>query len=222
MSLINGTRSGCKDVFRAFMVQHASYEGNLEIPCIAPIKETPEKLISFSKSISSKEFDAWVHPYEDDASLERLWNNPKKYLPILKRYKGVITPDFSLYRDMPLVMQQWNLYRSQAFGTWLQDEGLSVIPNVRWGDERTFNACTLGKPKNSTIAIGSHGCIKSLRDREFFVRGLDYVVTTLQPKMIVVYGTAPESIFGKYEDAGIQIIQFDSDFMIAHRKRKVR
>ena len=27
-----------------------------------------------------------------------------------------------------------------------------------------------------------------------------------------------DAIFGKYKDAGIRILQFDSDYMIAHRK----
>lgn len=37
------------------------------------------------------------------------------------------------------------------------------------------------------------------------------VAERLQPKVIVVYGSAPEDIFGKYRKAGIEIVQFDSD-----------
>ena len=120
MSQKNCTRSGCKDVFHAFMVQNASYEGTLEMPKIALEPTLPSKMIPFSKAISGTDFEAWVHFYEDDAAFERLWNAPRKYLPILKRYKGVIAPDFSLYRDMPLVMQQWNIYRSHAVAVWLR------------------------------------------------------------------------------------------------------
>lgn len=122
-----------------------------------------------------------MHFYEDDASFERLWNNPQKYIPILKKYKGVITPDFSDYRDMPLVMQQWNTYRNRAIGCRLQDNGIPTIANVRWGDKRTFPFCCAGTPKNSIIAIGSHGCIKLLQKRPYFINGLDYSVKTLQP-----------------------------------------
>lgn len=218
MSQINSARSGCKDVFHAFMVQNATYDGKLEIPRIAPEIAAPKKLISFSKAISGTDYDAWVHFYEDDASFERLWNRPFKYLPILKRYKGVIAPDFSLYRDMPLVMQHWNIYRSHAVAVWLQSEGVPVISNVRWGDERTYDVCCCGVPKGATIAVGSHGCIKLLQDREFFVNGLNHVVSTINPKTIVVYGTAPDAVFGKYKDVGIRVLQFDSDYMIAHRK----
>ena len=106
MSKLNGTRGGCKDVFHAFLVKNAEYDGNIEIPKIKVSQDIPEKAILFSKAVRSTDFSSWVCFYEDDASFERIWNNPNKYLPILKKFKGVISPDFSLYRDMPLVMQE--------------------------------------------------------------------------------------------------------------------
>ncbi len=218
MSKINSTRSGCRDVFRAFLVKDATYDGDLEIPRIMHESSTPNKLILFSKALKSSDHDCWVCFYEDDAAFERLWNNPNRYLPILKQYNGCISPDFSLYRDMPLVMQQWNIYRSRAIGHWLQQNGISVIANVRWGDERTFEICCDGVPKGATIAVGSHGCIKIRSEREFFARGLEHAVEKLSPKTIIVYGAAPDYVFGKYRQAGIEILQFDSEHMTAHRK----
>ena len=218
MSKENGTRGGCKDVFRAFLVKNAHYEGEFEIPRIKAEQAHPSKLVSFSKALSRTDYDAWVHFYEDDANFERLWNHPNKYLPILRHYPGVITPDFSVYRDMPLVMQYWNIYRSRALGHWLQENGVSVITNVRWGDLRTYDLCCTGVPTNAIVAIGSHGCVKLLQERSHFEQGLAYVVDRLKPKAIVVYGTAPQSVFSKYKEAGIEILQFDSDYMVAHRK----
>ncbi len=119
---------------------------------------------------------------------------------------------------MPLVMQFWNIFRGRAIGHWLQESGISIIPNVRWGDERTYEACCLGVPKNSIIAVGSHGCIKLLEEKRQFAKGLDHVVRRLGPKTIVVYGTVPESIFGKYKASGIRVLKFESDYMVAHRK----
>lgn len=185
MSKENSTRSGCKDVFHAFLVKNAQFDTELEIPCIKPESSIPQKLIPFSKAVGGTDYDCFVHFYEDDANFERLWNNPQKYLPILQKYKGVITPDFSLYRDMPLVMQQWNTYRSRAVGHWLQENGIPTIANVRWGDERTYDLCCAGVPKNSIIAVGSHGCIKLLQERPYFINGLDYAVQTLRPKIIL-------------------------------------
>lgn len=106
MSAQNCTRSGCRDVFHAFLVKNAQYDGDLEIPCIKPETKIPIRLISFSKALHIADHESWVHFYEDDSAFERIWNKPNMYLSILKRFVGVITPDFSLYRDMPLVMQQ--------------------------------------------------------------------------------------------------------------------
>lgn len=218
MAQMNNMRSGCKDVFHAFLVENAHYAGELEIPCIEQESGLPDRLIPFSKAVGGTDYGAWIHFYEDDVVFERLWNDPKRYLPIMSRYQGIITPDFSLYRDMPLVMQNWNLYRSRAIGHWAQENGIPVIANVRWGDERTYNTCCLGIPHHATIAVGSHGCMKLARERAYFSRGMDYVVEVLVPKTIIVYGTAPDEVFRKYKDAGIKILQFDSDCMASHRK----
>ena len=172
---------------------------------------------SFSKAISSTDYDCWVHFYEDDVNFERIWNNPQKYLPILKRFKGVISPDFSLYRDMPLVMQQWNIYRSRAIAHYLQSNGVDVIPNIRYADSRTFNSSCIGIEKNVVIAVGSHGCIKCKEDKKHFVAGLDFVVNTLQPSAIVVYGSAPDYIFEKYKETGISVVPFASEFHLSRK-----
>ena len=220
MTHLNSVRSGCRDVFRAFLVKNAKYEGVIEIPILDGTDSKPKKVILFSKALKSKDYDCWVLFYEDDGNFERIWNNPKKYLPILRKFKGVICPDFSLYRDMPLIMQLWNIYRSHAIGRWLQDNGVDVIANVRFGDERTYEACCYGVPHNGIIAVGSHGCIRYKEEKEYFAKGLDYVVKHLAPKTIIVYGTAPDDIFGKYKEKGIEILQFDSDYAINVGRRE--
>ena len=213
MSKENCTRSGCKDVFHAFLVKNATYDSPLEIPCLKAEMQKPNKLIAFSKAIRSKDHDAWVHFYEDDAAFERLWNRPKTYLPILKKFSGIISPDFSVYRDMPLVMQQWNIYRNRAIGFWLQENGMPVIPNIRFGDDRTYGLSCAGVTKYGVISIGSHGCMKL----KYFINGLKYVIDTLEPQALVVYGAAPDEVFASYKKIGIEILQFDSDFMQSRR-----
>ena len=136
----------------------------------------------------------------------------KKYLEKIKRFKGVISPDFSIYRNMPLGMQIWNTYRNRALAAWLQSEGIELIPNVRWNDERTYLFCFDGVEKEKTVAIGTHGCIKKKDDKEYFKKGLAQMVKMLSPQNIIVYGAAPDAIFKPYKDMGINIIPFESDF----------
>lgn len=130
----------------------------------------------------------------------------------IKNFSGVISPDFSLYRNMPLVMQMWNTYRGRAIARWLSENGIEVIPNIRWGDERTYDFCFDGIEKNSIVAVGSHGAIKAKEDRRYFKKGLDEMITRLSPGTIIVYGAAPDDIFKPYSDKGIKIIAFESEF----------
>ena len=218
MSKLKSDMKSCKDVFNAFLVTLATYAGIFEFPVIQPTDRIPNRLIPFSKAVGSKDFDQWVHFYEFDYLFERVWRDPRRYLPILRRFNGVILPDFSVYRDMPLVMQLWNIYRSRAIGFWLQANGVEVIVNVRWGDLRTYRVCCDGAPKGGVIAVGTVGAVRSTEDRLFFAEGLAVVARRLNPKAIVVYGSAPEEIFDRYREAGIEIVQFASETSCAHKE----
>lgn len=217
MSRVNSQRKSCKDIFNAFLVSEAKYDGLFEFPRIMPTYEIPNRLISFSKASSCRDYNQWVHFYEDDHLFERLWRNPQNYVELLRRFNGVILPDFSLYRDMPFAMQLWNIYRSRAIGCWLQRHGIKAIPNVRFGDYRTYKVCCDGLAERSVIAVGSHGTMRNPIDRKIFLNGVDAIVKRLRPATIVVYGTAPEKYFDKYREAGIRIIVFESEFAASHR-----
>lgn len=209
-----------RDVFKSFLNENFDYSGFLELPIIQTSDKIPNKLVSFSRAMSKswKDFDCWVHFYEHDEKFERIWSNPKHYLNKLKKFKGIISPDFSLYRNMPLVMQMWNTYRGRALAAWLNSNGVSVIPNVRFNDIRTYLFCFDGIEPDKTIALGSHGCIKGKSDKEFFKKGLAETVSRLKPKNIVVYGATPDNIFKPFKDMGINIISFESEFSKSRRK----
>lgn len=108
-------------------------------------------------------------------------------------------------------MQMWNTYKGRAIAAWLQDNGIEVIPNVRWNDERTFDFCFDGIERNSTVSIGTHGCIGNKADRTYFKNGLAKMVGVLNPKNIIVYGRNPDDIFAEYKNRGINIIAFESE-----------
>lgn len=209
----------CKDVYKSYLVENAFYDGKYEIPKINGINNVnPRNLILYSDRNSSISKEDFICFYEDDYKINFLWNNPKKYIAILSKYGGVITPDYSLYRDMPLAMQIWNIYRSRALGYFLQYNGIKVIPNVRFSDERTYDIACFGIEKNSTIALGTHGLMKIKKEKELFKVGLDYIINKLTPKTIIVYGTTPEEVFGKYKERGIKILSYRSKISRIHSR----
>lgn len=216
--LFKESKKGCRDCYHAYLVKTAIYAGDDEMPCIKTCESLPEKIIAFSKAIQSQDNDQWIHFYEHDSKIESIWNNPKRYLPMLKRHAGVISPDFSVYCDMPLVQQKWNIYRGRAIANWMVQNGIDVIPNIRWGDERTYESCCEGIEKSKTIAVGTHGCIKTIEEKKLFIRGFDYVINKLEPKNIVVYGRMPDKIFCLAKMHNIDLLHFDSEFALSHKK----
>ena len=71
-------------------------------PILEPLKDFhyPRrgiKLLPFNFAMSNKDTDYFIHFFLQDYQFNRIWNNPSKYIEILKRYKGIIMPDFSLY-----------------------------------------------------------------------------------------------------------------------------
>ena len=109
-------------------------------------------------------------------------------------------------------MQMWNTYRGRAIAVWLQNNGVEIIPNVRFNDERTYEFCFDGIEKFKTVAVGTHGCIKNRIDKDYFKDGLAEMVKRLSPRTIIVYGSAPDDIFKKYRDMVINIKPFESEF----------
>ena len=205
MSKENGKRGGCVDVFHASLLANVQYSGEYDFPVIKQEKRIPRRMITFSKAVKEKtDFHQWVCFYEDDFLFERLWNQPTRYLATLQRFDGVITPDFSVYYDMPYSMQVWNIFRSRTIGAWLQQQGVRVIPNIRFGDQRSFACCCDGISRHGVIAIGSLGCLKTKDYREVFERGVLFVAEKLLPETIVFYGSEPKCC-GQLKEKGINV-----------------
>lgn len=99
-----------------------------------------------------------LHFFVDDYQFERVWNHPHWYVnEFKKRHPIVFSPDFSIFRDCPIVMQRWNTYRARWTCRWYQEQGVSMFPSVTWGDRKSFDFAFLGIPKGSVVATSSIG-----------------------------------------------------------------
>lgn len=199
------------DVFKTFLLEKVDMCGFYEFPCIKKEILIPNKLIPFSKIFKTNDFNQWVHFYEKDYKFNRIWNQPNRYLAILKKFNGIIEPDFSIYRNLPLAIQIYNVFKNRSLASWYQNNGIHVIPNIRFGDTRSISFFCDGVEKNGVIAIGTLGVIKNKINRNYLIEGLYYANLILRPKIIIVYGTAPNEIFNAYKKNGIKIIQFKSE-----------
>lgn len=197
------------DGFNSKLIETAFFDGVLEIPVLEAPKEilVPSVAIPFSKrkKLSNPNEEMLVF-YEHDPEFRDFISIPQNYMEEMKDIRFFSTPDCSLYRDMPLWEQLANIGVSRSVGFYLQQQGKYVIPNVRWGDERTYTNQIFGVapafsgiPQNSIVSIGTFGCCQKKEDKYFLEAGLDAMLTELTPKDIIVYGSYNQRIFGKYE-----------------------
>ncbi len=189
---------------RISLVETAFFDGDFEIPHInAPDQIIiPEGMIPFTKREKSPDYSDFVCFYEHDINFREVLTNTEDYVTDLKRLPGVITPDCSVYIDAPFCVQLTNIYLSRAIGFYLKNQGINVIPNIRWGDERTYTTqvfrdkvAFLGVDKHSIVSIGTYGQIKSTESKRYFREGLVSMLEELEPEVVLVYGAMPGSIF---------------------------
>ena len=166
-------------------------EGQLNMPMIKPIamdvSNTP--LVGFNYAMTEKKpEDKILHFFLDDYQFDRVWNNPDAYLNVLRRFKAVVSPDFSLYLDFPIVLQHYNNYRRQWCGAYWQDNDINVIPTVRWSDESSFEWCFDGIPKHALVCISTVGGFKEKQVTEYWLKGYRKALEVLEPSHILFYG----------------------------------
>ena len=144
--------------------------------------------------------DYIAHFYYDDFKFIQAWRDPDKYIDKLRKFKAVVSPDFSLYTDFPRTLQILSCYRRQWVGAYWQMQGLDVIPDVVWGDEESFAYCFEGIPKNSTVAVSTVG-VKNDKywngtEGELFRAGYAEMLRRLEPSTILFYGDMIEGLEG--------------------------
>ena len=174
-------------------------EGKYQMPIIEPEHHVPSSLIGFNYALSSGDTSAGIHFYVDDYQFERVWNDPQKYIEVLRDYDCVLTPDFSLYLDMPIAMKLWNVFRSRLIGQMCQDAGLIVIPTVSWAEKETFEFCFDGLPVGAVLSISTIGVKNSPEAMQIWRDGVDELIKRKKPKALLIYGGAVDYDYGDIE-----------------------
>lgn len=151
------------------------------------------KLIGYDKISQCKDYDSIVHFFLDDYRFESIYNNPEKKLETLKQYKAVLTPDFSMFTEMPIALQLFSAFKNRWVGAYLQEQGISVIPTVRWGDLTSFNFCFDGIEKGSNVAVSTIG---SKKEKSHFMLGYNEMLSRIKPSKIICYGKPFEEMKG--------------------------
>lgn len=181
-------KTGCENYFKAkfhsdnkWGIATLNKIDKINLTNIEPI---PFNYVKTTKDLSNK----LIHFFIDDYQFERLWNSPVKYINMLKKAKYVLTPDFSLYRDMDIAIQLYNTYKNRWVGAYLQSEGIKVIPTVSWSTKESYDFCFDGIEKNGTVAISTYGIAKDKEAKELFYNGYQEMKKRLSPSLTLCYG----------------------------------
>lgn len=137
-----------------------------------------------------------VQMYVDDYRINRLWATPKRYIDGLRRAGAVLTPDYSIYVDVPEALGIYNHYRKHWVGAYWQQCGINVIPSICWGDKKTFEWCFDGEPHGGVVSVSSVGTQKNAETKKAFMRGYDAMLERLEPKAILFFGGVPAEARG--------------------------
>lgn len=171
------------------------------IPVMQPTQVTGDKMLRFMDFNDIWNHQDYIaHFYYDDYKFISAWREPDKYLDKLRRFKAVVSPDFSLYTDFPRALQILSCYRRQWCGAYWQHKGIDVIPDVVWGDKESFAYCFDGIPKHSTVAVSTVGVARdktwNAKEDSLFKAGYDEMLARLEPTTIMFYGDMLDGLEG--------------------------
>jgi hypothetical protein len=120
----------------------------------------------------------------NDKRFQQVGTRPWAYVRWLLQYLQVLSPDFSCFADME-PMEQWAaIFLSRLVGRFWQDNKLSVIPTVTWGDLKTFEFAFKGIPVGSIVAISTMGAHTNYAA---FMEGFKELCLQVQPSLVICY-----------------------------------
>ena len=162
---------------------------------------------NYCKSYEARNLDSadvGIHFFLDDYQFDRLWNRPAEYLDLLRKFKFVCSPDFSLFTDHPKAVQIWNHYKKHWLGAYWRSLGLMVIPTICWSDASSFEWCFDGEPVGSVVAVSTKGTQKDTKARELFYAGYCQMLKRLTPKTVLLFGKNPGALDGNVVEMGYE------------------
>lgn len=197
------------------------YDGPFNIPVIYPVSvyEHIEEYVPFNLALAEKHPEGkGVQFFIDDYRFTRVWNQPTKYVDILKKFEYVLSPDFSLFTDFPRAMQIYNHYRKHWCGAYWQSQGIEVIPTICWSDKESFAWCFDGEPQRSVVAISASGPTNMPESKKAFLYGFDAMMERLQPELVLYFGK--NVVSKRYSDRIVPVANLNMDRMHGEVTRK--
>ena len=137
-----------------------------------------------AKTDDNKNKDKTIHFFTYDWKFEKVYENAEEELEKLKQYYCLLSPDFSIFTNMPIALQIESVFKNRWCGVYWQSKGLKVIPTISWGDERSFEFCFDGIEEGSIVAVCTYyreNC------EEEFMLGYNEMLKRIKPSIVLCY-----------------------------------
>ena len=170
-------------------------DGTFEMPIIKKTKLSLDKLelIGYDR-LSEEATEKVVHFFLDDYKFEVLWKDPEPRIEKLKEYRAVLSPQFSMYTEMPVAVQIHQVFKSRWCGAYFQSKGLRVIPSLVWGEPDTFWFSFDGIDEGSVVAVSTVGM---RTEKQLFLAGYKELLRRIKPEAVICYGDPFDEMDGR-------------------------
>lgn len=176
---------------------HENSNGKFEFPIIKKqdIDVSKIEFLSYvNAKIEDKENkDKTIHFFTYDWKFKKVYENADEELEKLSQYYALLSPDFSVFTNMPRALQIESVFKNRWCGAYWQSKGLKVVPTVSWGDESSFDFCFDGIEEGSIVAVCTYyreNC------EEEFMHGYNEMIKRIKPSVILCYDEPFKSMKG--------------------------
>ena len=131
--------------------------------------------------------DKTIHFFTYDWNFENVFDKPEKGMEKLDQYYALLSPEFSLYWDMPKAVQIYNTFKNRWCGAFWQKMGKIVIPTVCCAGEESYDFCFDGIEEGSVVAISTY---RREQYKQEILRSYNKMLEVIKPTAIIIYGEA--------------------------------
>lgn len=110
---------------------------------------------------------------------------------------------------MPLIHQKYNIFLNLSITGYFAKQGIKIIPNIRFGIDATFDDFANAIPRNTFIALGNYGFIKTNKEKNLWFEITIRVIETIKPKGIIIYGSIFEEMKNLFILYGIEYLVYE-------------
>lgn len=157
------------------------------------------KFLSFvnAKKDDIENKDKTIHFFTYDWKFEKVYESAETELEKLSQYYCLLSPDYSIFTNMPKALQIESVFKNRWCGAYWQSKGLKVIPTVSWGDENSFDFCFDGIEEGSIVAVCTYyreNC------EEEYMLGYNEMLKRIKPSAVLCYDEPFKSMTGNIKE----------------------